>query len=42
MVPKVEMLDKFQTVFELFASCHKIYDQKKVDTNDIALLSRLN
>ena len=42
LVPDAESIrDKFQTAFELFGSCHKIYDSTEVDTNSIALLSKL-
>ena len=34
-------MTSFQTAFELFGSCHKIYDSAEVDTNSIALLSKL-
>ena len=34
-------MTSFRQHFELFGSCHKIYDSTEVDTNSIALLSKL-
>ena len=40
LVPEAEEIcDTFQTVLELFASCHNIYDSTTVDSTTIASLS---
>ena len=41
LVPEAESIrDTFQTAFELFTSCHKIYNSTEVDSISIVSLSK--